>query len=112
MREFLLYSTFLVAVFGGLFGYTYATSEVIQVQVTGKRSEQSVWRPGFDTKDYLLETKRNGDLALSTLPFMGYFWGGGEVFEGVRVGGTYRLRVVNYPFLPAPDNIAIIEVIE
>ncbi len=112
MREALLYGSFLVAVFGGMFGYLYVTAEVIEVQVIGKRTEQNAWRPGVDTNDYLIETKRNGDIAFSTLPLMGFFWGGGEVFDNIRVGGTYKVRVVNYPFLKAPDNVAIIDVIE
>ncbi|MDX1485738.1 MAG: hypothetical protein R3229_14795 [Alphaproteobacteria bacterium] len=112
MREVLLYGSFVIAVFGGLFGYLHATSEVIEVEVTGKRIAQAMWRPGVDSNDYVIETRKSGDLALSTLPFMGYFWGGGEAYEGLRVGGRYRLRIVTYPFVRAPDNIAVIAIIE
>ncbi len=112
MREFLLYSVFLTVIFGGMFGYLYATSDIIEVQVTGKRIQEGIWRPGVGTDDYIIETEKNGDLGLSTLPFMGYFWGGGAAFEGLRIGGRYRLRIVNYPIVQAPDNVAVIQVID
>jgi hypothetical protein len=112
MREVLLYSTFLFILLGGMFGYLYATSEVIEVQVAGKRIQQTVWRPGVGTEEYVIETKKFGDLPFSTLPLMGYFWGAAEAYNGLRVGGRYRLRTVDYPFIPRPDNVAVIEVIE
>lgn len=112
MRELLLYSTFLIAVFGAMFGYLYATSEVIEVQVMGKRIQQTTWRPGLGTDEFIIETKKNGDLALSSLPLMGYFWGAAEAYERLRVGGGYRLRIVEYPFIQRPGNVAVIQVIE
>ena len=112
VREFLLYSTFLMVVFGAMFGYLYATSEVIEVQVMGKRIQQTIWRPGLGTNEYIIETKKNGDLALSSLPLMGYFWGAAEAYERLRVGGGYRLRIVEYPFIQRPGNVAVIQVIE
>lgn len=112
MREVLLYSTFLIVVFGAMFGYLYATSEVIQVQVTGKRIQQTTWRPCVGTDEYVIQTKKNGDLGLSTLPLMGYCWGGAEAFERLRVGGSIRLRIVNYPFIQRPGNVAVIQVID
>ncbi len=112
MREILLYSTFLIIVIGGMFGYLYATSEVIEVQVTGKRIQQIYWRPGAGTNEYVIQTKKNGDLTLSSLPLMGYFWGSAEAFEGLRIGGRHRLRIVDYPFIQRPNNVAVIQVID
>lgn len=112
MREVLIYSTFLFVVIGGMFGYLYVTSEVIEVQVAGKRTEQTVWRPGVGTAEYVIETKKYGDLPFSTLPLMGYFWGAAEAYEELRVGGSYRLRIVDFPFVRRPNNVAVIQVIE
>ena len=112
MREVLLYSTFLIIVFGAMFGYLYATSEIIVVQVTGKRISQTTWRPGVGTDEYVIETKKNGDLTLSTLPLMGYFWGAAEAHERLRVGGSHQLRIVEYPFLQRSNNVAVIQVFE
>ena len=112
MREMLLYPSFLIVVFGAMFGYLYVTSEVVEVKVTGKQVREVVWRPSADPNEYVIETRRHGDLVLSTLPFMGYFWGRAEVYHGIRVGGTYRLRIIKFPIIPAPNDISVIQVIE
>ena len=112
MREVLLYSTFLIVVFGAMFGYLYATSEVIQVQVTGKRIQQTTWRPCVGTGEYVIQSKKNGYLGLPTPHLRGYCWAGAEAFKRLRSGCCIRLSIVNCPFSQRPGTVAVIQVID
>ena len=93
----------LVAFIGGAMGYTYATSEVREIEVTGKRIDTVQMRRGREAKRYVIET-RSGDLSILSFPVIGYSTDTGDIYDGIQTGDTLKVRLGSWPPLMSGES--------
>jgi hypothetical protein len=87
---------FLVVLIGGMLGWLYATSEMVEVVVEEKHIEEGESRRGFPVDLHVLLTDQ-GRLPISGLPVIGYM-NPADVYAGIRPGRRYRVRVATFPW--------------
>lgn len=95
MRNSPWYILFLLAIIGGAAGYVYVTSDVMTVQVTGKRVEVGQGRKR-DFNLYVLDTDK-GSFPILQFPVIGYFSGVDEIHAGIAPGSTHEVRIGQWP---------------
>jgi len=97
MRNSPLYILILVTLIGGVMGYSYFTSEVITVQVTGKRVEEGRSRYGMASTRFVIETQNNGRLSILKFPVIGFPFDAEYQFSRIRSGTEQTVRVGYFP---------------
>ena len=103
MRNSPWYIVVLLAFIGGVMGYSYFTSEIRIVEVTGKRIEAGRSRYGMSSEVYLIETDRGG-MPILQFPVIGYTFGADKVYAAIRPGMKLRVRIGKWPPSPISGN--------
>ncbi len=97
MRDSPWYILMLVMVIGGVMGYSYFTSEVITIQVTGKQEDVGRSRYGFSSTRYVIETMNNGRLALLKFPLIGFAFDAKQQYHRMTTGSEQTVRIGYFP---------------
>ena len=97
MRNTPAYILLLVILIGGLMGYSYFTSEVVTIQVTGKRVEEGRSRYGMASKSFVIETENNGRMSILKFPVIGFPFDAEVQFNRMEAGSEQTVRVGKFP---------------
>ena len=96
MRDSPWYIIALIVLIGGVMGYSFFTSELRSIKVTGKFVEDGRSRYGITSERFVIESEK-GRYTILKFPLIGHAFDAQDVYDRIPIGETIEVRIGFFP---------------